>query len=63
MNKSLVSTNFSEYSKMILEKVCFDKHLFEKELAKSLKYLKPNQKKELMNWCYERFGYRGNQAI
>jgi hypothetical protein len=45
-----------EYVKMILDKVSFDKKLFEKELKKGLKDLLPDEIKELKSWCYEKFG-------
>lgn len=45
-----------EYTKTILEKVSFDKKLFEKELYKAIKYLMPPELKELEQWCLERFG-------
>ena len=48
--------NMLEYVKMILEKVSFDKKLFEKELKKGIKELLPIEIKELKNWCYEKFG-------
>lgn len=50
-----------EYTKLILEKVSFDKKLFEKELKKAIKWLVPHEIKELKKWCYEKFGniYRG----
>lgn len=50
-----------EYVKLILEKVSFDKSLFEKELKKGIKTLGLHEIKELRKWCYERFGnvYRG----
>ena len=41
---------------MILEKVCFDKILFEKELRKGIRELLPNEIKSLKVWCYEKFG-------
>jgi hypothetical protein len=41
---------------MILDKVSFDKVLFEKELKKGLKELLPAEMKELKSWCYEKFG-------
>jgi hypothetical protein len=50
-----------EYVKLILEKVSFEKELFEKELKKGLKLLSFKEIRELRKWCYERFGsiYRG----
>ncbi len=45
-----------EYVKMILEKVSFDKKLFEKELLKGIRQLIPEEIKELRKWCYDRFG-------
>nr|WP_293840649.1 hypothetical protein [uncultured Arsenicibacter sp.] len=45
-----------EYIKMILEKVSFDKALFEKELRKAIKSLVREEIKELKAWCYEQFG-------
>ncbi len=48
--------NMLEYVKMILEKVSFDKNLFEKELLKGIKSLIPSEVKELRKWCYAKFG-------
>lgn len=50
-----------EYVKLILEKVSFERELFEKELKKGLKQLSFSEIRELRKWCYERFGsvYRG----
>lgn len=45
-----------EYVKLILEKVSFDKELFEKELKKGISYLVPEEVIELKSWCYSRFG-------
>ena len=45
-----------EYIKMILQKVSFDKALFEKELRKAIKSLLPDEVKSLKAWCYEQFG-------
>lgn len=45
-----------EYVKLILEKVSFDKTLFEKELQKGLNLLVPEEVKELKKWCYAQFG-------
>ncbi len=45
-----------EYIKTILQKVSFDKSLFEKELAKAIKMLIPKEIKQLKRWCYAQFG-------
>lgn len=45
-----------EYIKMILQKVSFDKGLFEKELRKAIAMLIPEEIKQLKSWCYEQFG-------
>jgi len=55
-----VQTNLSkamlEYAKMILEKVSFDRRLFEKELWKALINLVKEEVQVLRAWCYEKFG-------
>ena len=45
-----------EYIKMILQKVSFDKSLFEKELKKAIAMLVPEEIKQLKSWCYAQFG-------
>jgi len=45
-----------EYIKTILQKVSFDKALFEKELAKAIQLLIPDEVKQLKRWCYAQFG-------
>ncbi|MFD1142331.1 hypothetical protein ACFQ4C_14490 [Larkinella insperata] len=44
-----------EYIKTILQKVSFDKQLFEKELKKAIGLLVPGEVKQLKSWCYEKF--------
>ncbi|MDX2001173.1 MAG: hypothetical protein SFW35_01995 [Chitinophagales bacterium] len=46
-----------EYSKLILEKVSFDRDLFDKELTKALQQLVAADKHELMQWVALKFGY------
>ncbi len=46
-----------EMSKKILEKVSFDRALFYKELVKTLKWLKPDEKLLLKVWCLANFGH------
>lgn len=45
-----------EMSKLILQRVSFDKKLFRKELSKALKWLKPKEKTVLYAWCLTNFG-------
>jgi hypothetical protein len=45
-----------EYMKMILQKVSFDKRLFEKELKKAIASLVSEEIRILKTWCYEKFG-------
>jgi len=46
-----------EMSKKILEKVSFDRALFYKELVKTLRWLKPDEKMLLKVWCLANFGH------
>lgn len=48
--------NMLEHQKLILENVKFDKHLFEKELSKSIKWLTNKEIIELHQWCKNEFG-------
>ncbi|MFN0049894.1 MAG: hypothetical protein ACKVOU_12295 [Cytophagales bacterium] len=52
-----------EYSKIILKKVSFDPQLFQKELQKSIHWIKKNDRKILLNWCLVEFGNRYSQTI
>ncbi len=52
-----------ELSKSILQKVSFDKTLFRKELYKSLRWLKPDEKMLLMLWCLSTFGSQYKEII
>ena len=51
-----MATSMLEYTKLILEKVSFDRRLFEKELKKAIRYLIEPELRELELWCMERFG-------
>jgi hypothetical protein len=53
-----MATSMLEYTKLILEKVSFDRRLFEKELKKAIRYLIEPELRELELWCMERFGLR-----
>ncbi|WMJ72763.1 hypothetical protein RCC89_06235 [Cytophagaceae bacterium ABcell3] len=52
-----------EYQKMILQKVSFDQHLFEKELRKSTRDLLKEELIELKKWCYENFGQQFHHVL
>lgn len=43
-------TNFLEYYKLILDKVSFDKQLFQKEYSKALTRLPARDKRDLTSW-------------
>ncbi len=44
-----------DYAKIILQKVSFNKVLFEKELRKALKTMLPTDFAAFRVWCYEQF--------
>ena len=44
-----------DYAKLILQKVSFDKNLFEKELRKAIARLMPAELEDLREWCYDQF--------
>jgi hypothetical protein len=50
-----MATSMLEYSKLILEKVSFDSHLFQKELLKAVKVLKADETEEILLWCVNCF--------
>ncbi|MBK7850038.1 MAG: hypothetical protein IPJ66_06305 [Bacteroidetes bacterium] len=52
-----------EYSKQILTKVSFDKHLFRKELIKSLQILKRDERRLLKIWCIATFAAYSDVVI
>ncbi|MCC7051024.1 MAG: hypothetical protein IT239_04515 [Bacteroidia bacterium] len=45
-----------EMTKLVLQKVSFDKHLFRKELLKAVKWLSKDEKLMLKVWCVANFG-------
>lgn len=45
-----------EFCKKVLEKVSFDRHLFKKELLKSIKWVKTEELEVLRRWCLIKFG-------
>jgi hypothetical protein len=52
-----------EFSKKILEKVSFDKALFYKELVKTLKWIRPDERMLLYAWCIANFGHMYKEQI
>lgn len=44
-----------EYAKTILQKVSFDKALFEKELRKAVRQIVPAERTHFKEWCYQQF--------
>ena len=46
-----------KFCQQILEKVSFDKILFQKELFKSIKWLSIDEAKILKIWCVATFGH------
>ena len=52
-----------EYCQRILAKVSFDRHLFAKELTKSIQRLEPSDVFRLRQWCVEQFGQRYGDII
>jgi hypothetical protein len=46
-----------EFSKNVLEKVSFDRRLFQKELMKAARWVKPDEKTILKAWCLATFGH------
>ncbi|MGF1533502.1 MAG: hypothetical protein ACFCUI_07350 [Bernardetiaceae bacterium] len=47
-----------EYQKMILQKVSFDRSLFEKELRKTILLLSRDERKAFVQWAIEHFADR-----
>ncbi len=52
-----------EYTKTILNKVAFDRGLFEKELRKSVDKLMQDELEELYKWSTIRFGRKYGRVI
>lgn len=54
---NLNSKAMLEYQKMILDKVSFDRKLFEKEFYKSFKWLNEEESNLLKHWAYKKYGH------
>ena len=52
-----------KYCKIILEKVSFDRELFERELIKAIGYIHPSEVKELLQWSKITFGKYFSEVI
>jgi hypothetical protein len=52
-----------ELSKQILQKVSFDSFLFEKELRKSIRWIKREEVLVLQTWCLATFGHLYSDVI
>lgn len=44
-----------DYAKLILQKVSFNRILFEKELRKALRTVLPTELADFRVWCYQQF--------
>jgi len=44
-----------DYTKLVLQKVSFDKNLFQKELIKAVHHLQPHERQRLKLWCTATF--------
>ncbi|TAF34099.1 MAG: hypothetical protein EAZ57_03870 [Cytophagales bacterium] len=56
--------SYLEYQKMILEKVSFDKTLFEKELSKGLRSVStPQEEAELKGWAVRHYGLQHSDVL
>ena len=51
------------YVKVILTKVSFDQHLFEKELRKALTRLSPEEVEHLRSWCFNTFSHNYGPSL
>jgi hypothetical protein len=59
----MAPSNFLELQKMVLENVCENKSLFEKELRKSFKWLDYNDLQELYKWAIGQFNSQYDRII
>jgi hypothetical protein len=51
-----MQSNMYELSKLILQKVSFDRSLFTKELRKAVRWIRPEEVVSFRNWCLATFG-------
>ncbi|MGB0870285.1 MAG: hypothetical protein ACPG6V_04175 [Flavobacteriales bacterium] len=52
-----------ELCKNVLKEVSFDRHLFIKELGKSIEWIKTNEVVQLKQWCIQEFGDKYGEVI
>jgi hypothetical protein len=53
-----MNNNMFELSKVILQRVSFDRHLFKKELRKALRWISRDDLHAFKAWCQAQFGHR-----
>lgn len=52
-----------KYQMMIIEKVSFNRELFEKEIRKSMRMLSHNELEELRAWAFAKYGNRYSDVL
>lgn len=52
-----------EFSKQVLQKVSFDRHLFNKELKKSIAWIRKEERMIFKTWCIATFGHLYSDVI
>lgn len=52
-----------ELCKNVLKDVSIDKHLFTKELGKSIEWIKSTEVIQLKQWCIQEFGDKYSEVI
>jgi hypothetical protein len=60
---TMKASGMLDFSKRVLAKVSFDRHLFSKELRKCLAYLNREELRSLRDWCLGRYGSRYGDVI
>lgn len=53
-----MNNNMFELSKVILQRVSFDRNLFKKELRKALRWISREDLQAFKVWCQAQFGQR-----
>jgi hypothetical protein len=58
-----MNSNMFELSKVILQRVSFDRHLFSKELKKAIRWIKREDLHAFKAWCQAHFGNKYPDVI